>query len=61
MYTSIPEDLNKACKLIVLPNLMLANMFLKVPEPMLTEYTNIQTLVLEQPIAAVPNLFYLLE
>lgn len=40
---------------------MLANMFLKVPEPMLTEYTNIQTLVLEQPIAAVPNLFYLLE
>lgn len=30
-FETIPQELNNACKLIVLPNLMLANMFYHVP------------------------------
>lgn len=45
-FETIPQELNQACKLVVLPNLMLAGLFYDVPQEMLSEYKQIQTQVL---------------
>jgi hypothetical protein len=60
-FNTIPQEMDEACKLVVLPNLMLANMFYPVPSDMLSSYQATQTLVLEQPLNSIPNLFTLLE
>ncbi len=49
-FETISQELDKACKLIVLPNLMLANIFYKVPTDILTHYKDIKTQVVEKPL-----------
>lgn len=49
-YSTVPSDVNQAAQLLVLPNLLLANLFLPVPADLLKNARTIVDNVMVHPL-----------
>jgi choline kinase len=57
LYKNIPPNLDTANKVMLLPNLQLASLFVDSPEGLIEMYTNELTPILTTPQQLVPLLF----
>lgn len=59
-YQQTPTDLDTAAKLVILPNYLLADLYLPLPASILTSYRAAVSKVLSFPVDSVPDLYNLL-
>lgn len=59
-YQQTPSDLDRAAKLIILPNYLLADLYLPMPGDLSDTYQSNVAEVLTLPVASIPNLYNIL-